>query len=241
MLLLAGCSTSRTDPLEPYNRFMYSFNNKLDKVAVKPAAKVYKAVIPTPVRTGVGNFFSNLGDVVVTANDLLQLNFVRAGQDTSRFIANSTFGVLGIFDVASHWDLPKHAGDFGLTLGRWGVGPGPYLVLPFFGPSDFRDALGLYVDGAYFDPVWMDPNVPERNSAVVLRAVDERARLLGVETLIEQAAIDPYAYTRDAYLQRRQSLLPGGARRLQQEEEEDQEGGVPPSPATRAAPPDSAQ
>lgn len=233
-LMLGGCATNgvRSDPLEPLNRTVYKFNDTVDKAVLKPVAKGYKAAVPVPVRTGVGNFFSNLNDVVVTANDLLQFKLGQAASDFSRIIVNTTFGVLGIFDVASKWGLEKHNEDFGQTLGRWGIGPGPYLVLPLLGPSDFRDTIGIVAD-SHVDPVWNTSDVATRNSLVGLDAVDTRARLLDTESILEEAAIDRYAFIRDAYLQRRQSLVYDG--RPPREDLEDDSGDN--APGNQSVPP----
>lgn len=223
LLFVGGCASNggAYDPLEPVNRGIYQFNDTFDKAVMKPAAKGYKAVVPSPVRTGVGNFFGNLGDVVVTANDVLQLKLGRAASDFTRVAFNTTFGVLGVFDVATGWGLPKHTADFGLTLGRWGVGNGPYLVLPFLGPSTLRDSAGLYAD-SYIDPVWNTDPVSARNSMVALDAVDTRARALGLERLVQEAALDPYVFVREAYLQRRRNQLYDGHPPRRNLEDEDQ-------------------
>ena len=211
ILLFQGCTTTgvRYDPLEPLNRVVYKFNDTADKAVLKPVAKGYKAVMPTPARTGVGNFFSNLDDVVVTGNDLFQFKFGQAVSDFSRFVFNSSFGVLGFIDVSTSFGLPKHDEDFGQTLGYWGIGSGPYVVLPFLGPSTLRDAAGLYVD-SHIDPVWRVEHVPTRNTLYAVRAVDNRARLLQAERILDQAAIDEYAFVRDAYIQKRRSLVYDG-------------------------------
>jgi len=210
-LLLGGCASngSRIDPLEPLNRGIYRFNDVADKAVLKPVARAYKAVTPVPVRTVVSNFFSNIDDVLVTANDVLQFKFRRAAGDASRVIFNSTFGVAGLFDVATAWGLEKHNEDFGQTLGYWGIGNGPYLVLPLLGPSTLRDTLGLVVDNQG-DWVTNIGDVPTRNSGIGLRFTDHRAGLLDTEKILEEAALDPYLFLRDAYLQRRRSLVYDG-------------------------------
>jgi phospholipid-binding lipoprotein MlaA len=187
-----------------------SFNNDLmDPIVLKPAAELYKRVAPAPVDEAVSNFFNNLGDIVVTLNDLLQFKFKQTLQDGARLVYNTTFGMAGLFDVASAWDLPRHNEDFGQTLGYWGMGPGPYLVLPFFGPRTARDTVGLAADST-LDPVYrINPN-ETRNGTVALRAVDTRADLLGAERALKEAALDRYVFVRDAYLQRRQNLVYDG-------------------------------
>jgi phospholipid-binding lipoprotein MlaA len=213
LLLLAGCASTgpRTpgDPLESFNRSVYRFNDVADRYAAKPVAVAYTKVVPDFARTGIRNFFSNVEDVVITVNDVLQLKGTNAASDASRVVANTLFGGLGLVDVASKRGIPKRNEDFGQTLGRWGVPPGPYLVLPFLGPSNFRDGPGRYID-TFFDPVWYISNVPERNVTVGVRLLDNRAALLPAERLLDQAAVDRYSFLRDAYMQRRQSLVYDG-------------------------------
>jgi phospholipid-binding lipoprotein MlaA len=208
---LLGCATNGDprDPLEPLNRGIYKFNDAIDKAVLKPVATGYKDALPSPVRTAVGNFFSNIDDVLVMFNDLLQFKLDRAASDFSRLVWNTTVGIAGLIDVATPMDLPKHNEDFGQTLGYWGVGNGPYLVLPLLGPSTVRDTAGIAVDG-HFDPVWQHTPVPERNSAVAIHGVDARARLLDAEKVLDEAALDRYIFLRDAYLQRRNGLVYDG-------------------------------
>lgn len=210
-LTLLGCATNgdRRDPLEPLNRGIYKFNDVVDRAVIKPVATGYKDATPEPVRTAVGNFFSNLDDVLVLLNDLLQFKFELAASDFSRLVWNSTVGIAGLFDVGTKMDLPKHNEDFGQTLGYWGVGNGPYLVLPFLGPSTLRDTAGLIVDGHY-DPVIQHNRVPERNSAYALHTIDTRSRMFDAEKVLDEAAIDRYVFLRDAYLQRRRGLVYDG-------------------------------
>ncbi len=211
LLGLAGCATGGDprDPLEPMNRGIYKFNDAADKAILKPVAQGYKAVVPKPVRSGVTNFFSNIDDVLVAVNNVLQFKFNDAMSDVGRVIANTTFGVAGVFDVATGWGMPKHNEDFGQTLGAWGVGDGPFLMLPLLGPSNVRDAAGLLV---YYrlDPVVNLHNVPARNSLTALRFVDRRARLLDAEKVLDEAALDPYTFLRDAYIQQRRNLVHDG-------------------------------
>ncbi len=207
---LAGCvHNNRRDPLEPLNRVIYEFNDGLDTVLMKPLATGYRAVLPGFVRTGIGNFFSNLDDITVVINGILQLKIPQAFSDTGRFLINSTIGILGFFDVATHFGLEKHNEDFGQTLGYWGIGSGPYLVLPFFGPSSFRDAVGRWVD-SFSDLVWQEDHIRTRNQLVATRAISNRARLLESEKVLDAAAIDRYTFLRDAYLQRRRNLVYDG-------------------------------
>lgn len=210
-LMLTGCaSTANNDPLEGFNRGVYKFNDVADKAVIKPVAGAYKAVLPSPVRSGVNNFFDNLGTFVSVINDLLQFKFDKAVEGAGRFVINSTFGVAGLVDVASMDGIEKRKEDFGQTLGHWGVGSGPYLVLPFLGPSSIRDATGLAVDTLAFDPVVYVDDPATRNSAVALRMLDRRAQLLPGSDLLDEAALDPYAFMRDAYMQRRYHQIHDG-------------------------------
>jgi len=209
--MLAGCATSGNpkDPLEGFNRAMFAFNDALDAVAIKPVAQGYEAVMPAPLRTGVTNFFANIADLFIGINNLLQGKPEQALSDLGRVVINSTIGILGLFDVASEAGLEKHEEDFGQTFGRWGVGDGAYLVLPFFGPRTVRDTAGLALD-VKTDPVAHLSDVATRNSLLALRLIDNRADLLPADKVIEQAALDKYSYVRDGYLQRRRSLIYDG-------------------------------
>lgn len=216
LCLLSGCATvsgpaDPHDPFERYNRAMYQFNDSLDKAVIKPIAKGYVAVVPEPVNKGITNFFGNLGDVLVLINNVLQLKLPQAASDTGRVIVNSTIGLLGIIDVATPIGLRKHNEDFGQTLGRWGIGSGPYLVLPFFGPSSPRDGIGLYVDYSQFNLTTNQvEDAATRNALLITNAIDTRADLLSASRLLETAALDPYTFTREAYLQRRRHLVYDG-------------------------------
>lgn len=208
-LVLSGCATTSNsdgDPLSGYNHAMYSFNDVVDKAILKPAARGYSAVLPDPIEHGVSNFFSNLNEVTVILNDLLQLKFGQAFQDTGRFLLNSTVGFAGIFDVAGLAGYEKNNEDFGQTLGKWGVKPGAYVVLPFFGPRNVRDSFGLIGD-IYTNPVTYMKDAGARNATTALFTVDTRSNLLGVDKVLEEATDDKYSYIRDAYLQRRQNLV----------------------------------
>lgn len=211
-LILAGCASNGDprDPLEPFNRTMHSFNEGVDRVALKPLAKGYQAVAPDVVQSGVRNFYSNLDDVTVFANSLLQFKGEQATSDFLRVVFNSTFGLLGLIDIATPMGLKKHNEDFGQTLGKWGVGSGPYLVLPFFGPSSFRDGVGLAVDTVTTDLVYDIEDIPTRNGTLALRIVSRRADLLEAKEAIEEAALDNYEFTRDFYLERREVLIRNG-------------------------------
>jgi phospholipid-binding lipoprotein MlaA len=210
--LLGGCATAGNprDPFEPLNRGIYQFNETVDKAIVKPTAQAYRAVIPQFVRSSVSNFFSNINDVVVALNNLLQGKFTAAYTDLGRIAINSTIGVLGLFDVATDAGIDKHEEDFGQTLGYWGIGDGPFLMLPLFGPSTVRDSVGRYVD-YHADPVtYVDPS-RNRNQLWATRAVNRRAELLDASTVLQTAALDPYEFVRDAYLQRRRNLIYDGS------------------------------
>lgn len=209
--MLGGCATQgNKDPLEPMNRGIYKFNDTVDKAAIKPVAGAYKAVIPSPVRTGVNNFFSNLGTVVTIVNDLLQFKFDKALTDTGRFAINSTFGIAGLIDVASMDGIEKRNEDFGQTLGYWGWKDSAYLVLPFLGPSTLRDTGGLVFDSALIDPLYYVDDIPARNSAIALKFLDRRSQYLPASDLLDEAALDPYAFMRDAYMQRRTNQIHDG-------------------------------
>jgi phospholipid-binding lipoprotein MlaA len=212
--VLVGCaSTSNKDPLEGINRGIYKFNDVADRGLIKPVATAYKTVTPSPIRKGVSNFFSNIGTLTTVINDLLQLKFAHAFTDAGRFVINSTFGIAGLIDVASMDNIEKRNEDFGQTLGHWGVGTGPYLVLPFVGPSTVRDATGLVVDTVTSDPITYTHNIGEirlHNQLRTAQLIDKRAQLLDATDIVDNASIDPYAFLRDAYLQRRASLVQDG-------------------------------
>lgn len=212
VLVLTGCASQGDprDPLEPMNRAIHNFNETVDKAAVKPLAQGYQAVLPSFAQTGVRNFFSNLDDVVVVVNDLLQFKLERATHDFMRLAMNSTLGFCGVLDIATEAGLKKHNEDFGQTLGHWDIGTGPYLVLPFFGPSNFRDTVGLYVDSSYLDAVYDLQDDEGRNGSLLLRTISRRADLLDVTTALDAAALDGYEYTRDFYLERRRTLVYDG-------------------------------
>ena len=204
---LTGCATNDPrDPLEPFNRGVYHFNDTVDKALTKPIAQGYRAVLPNPIRTGVSNFFSNIDDVFVTANNLLQFKFHTAASDFTRLLTNTTLGIGGLFDVATGFGLEKHNEDLGQTLGYWGIGDGPFLMVPLLGPSNVRDAIGSAVQ-FQLDPVWNLDNVATRNSLAGLRLVNTRANLLDAEKVLDEAALDRYTFLRDAYIQQRRSLI----------------------------------
>lgn len=211
---LASCATvtapDERDPWESYNRSIHTFNTTFDDAVARPVAEAYQFITPDPVETGISNVFDNLGEVSTIVNDLLQGKFSQAAQDLTRFVFNSTFGILGIFDVATHMDLPKNNEDFGQTLAVWGVGDGAYFVLPFLGPSTVRDTTGLIVDLQYLDPVIYTDDDEVRWGMIALRAIDTRASLLEATRIMEKSGIDPYVFQRNAYFQIRQNQIHDG-------------------------------
>ena len=205
--LFSGCATSidsnPKDPWEPMNRQIFKINDSVDKAVVKPVAVAYKDYTPNLAQKGINNFFGNLRDVWSAVNSALQLKPTQTVEMTGRVLVNTTVGVLGFIDVATPLKLEKHKEDFGKTLGYWGMPSGPYLVLPFFGPSTLRDASGFVVD-AKLNPTYHDiTNVPLRNTLYVINAIDVRKGLLSVEDNLNAIAFDNYSFIRDAYLQRR--------------------------------------
>lgn len=220
---MTGCASTPPekrvahDPLQGFNRAMFSFNEGLDKAILKPVAQGYDKVLPQVVSDRVSSFFSNLEDPMIGVNQLLQGKPDLFVSDLSRFLVNSTFGVLGLFDPASSMGMPKHEEDFGQTFGVWGADPGPYLVLPVFGPSNIRDGVGLGFD-IYFDPIWGglgDDRV--RWGMLAVKWIDIRAGLLRAERILKQADSDQYAFVRESFLQRRASLIHDGAPPLDDE------------------------
>ena len=220
LIALAGCTTMSSpdprDPWEPLNRATFEFNDGVDRAFFKPVAEGYRFVMPGPARTAVSNFFSNLNDPWVALNQLMQGKVRLAVDDFGRFVWNSTIGLLGLIDVASDMGLPKHKEDFGQTLAVWGVDFGPYFVIPILGPSSVRDGSGLIVDAfAYLPwqiPKWadFDHRVTWQWSLTGLDLVQTRANLLDASNILEEAALDRYAFVRDAYFQRRRYLIYDG-------------------------------
>lgn len=208
LIIVPSTYASDDDPLEPMNRAIFEFNEIVDDNVLKPIAKGYKYVTPDPVEVGISNFFSNLGEIGTITNDLLQLKFAQAGRDTMRFFLNSTLGIFGIFDVATPLGLSKNKEDFGQTLGFWGVPDGPYLVLPFLGPSSFRDGPSMIVDYE-LSPV-EQLHHEERQVLQTLDIVDTRARLLRATKILDTAAKDKYIFIRESYLQKRESQVNDG-------------------------------
>ncbi len=195
------------DPWEHTNTRIYAFNAFLDSWLLRPVAVAYNTVMPDIVRQGIGNFFSNIDDVNVLANDVLQLKLRDAATDSGRLVINSTIGLVGIIDVASSVGLNKNEEDFGQTFGRWGVGSGPYIVIPFFGPSSVRDSFGLILD-TVFNPIQYHEDESLRTTLLLVKQLDDRASVLSLEGLISG---DEYLFIREAYLQQREYLVNDGA------------------------------
>jgi phospholipid-binding lipoprotein MlaA len=234
--LISGCATGPDrkpgDPLEPMNRVIFTVNDKVDQAVAVPIAKGYQKVTPQPIRQAISNFFSNIGDLDNFANSMLQLHITEAFETLMRFTMNSVFGIGGLIDFATPAGLPKHKQDFGLTLGRWGVPSGPYLVLPLFGPSSFRDSIGFAVDFR-FNPIhYMDWQ--PRTVLYGVQFVSVRSDLLGATSLLEQAALDKYSFVRDAYTQQRRALLRGTGAPAQALPDygDDDSGAAPAEPAS---------
>lgn len=208
---LGGCAC--TDPLEPVNRQIFAFNMVLDRAIFRPVARAYDKAVPPFVACRIGNFFDNLDDLTNIANNTLQFKLLDAWSDTWRFAFNTTFGLFGLFDVATCAGLPKHHQDFGLTLARYGFVCSTYLMIPFFGPSTIRDTIGWAVDWRYLS-IWpyIEPQ-SLRYGLYGLRLIHKRACLLAADQLIDES-LDPYVFVRDAYLQKRdcdiKNICPGG-------------------------------
>lgn len=217
-LLFLGCTIALSacikhgshpqDPYEPLNRKINDFNLAFDATVLKPPAKLYKAVLPGPVRKGVDNFYNNLSMLPTVANDLLQRQWKTAANDTGRFMINSTIGLAGIFDVATEVGVPEHYNDMGLTFASWGDKQSPFIMLPFLGPSTIRDTVGITFDYSLFMPYPYFDNKTVTYSMLGVRYIDLRAQLLDTEKLM-QDALDRYAFIRDAYLQNRNYRITG--------------------------------
>jgi phospholipid-binding lipoprotein MlaA len=223
---LGACATvppnagkNPADPWERYNRHVSEFNDQLDAAVLRPVAKAYATVVPTPVRDCVTNFFTNVADVPSSLNNVLQAKPTEAATDLCRVAINTTIGLLGCFDVASRMGLQRTDEDFGQTLGYWGAGPGPFLVWPLLGPSTVRDSVGR-VAGFYTNPINYIPDVATRNILWGTGLIDTRANLLSLDRLLD-GALDRYQFIRDAYLQRRRNLVyDGNPPRVKDEEDE---------------------
>lgn len=204
--LVSGCATgpgaNPADPFEPFNRSVFRFNDGVDEAVLRPVATAYRNSLPSMVRTGVNNFFGNIGDVWNFANSVMQLRLQASAENFMRFNVNTLFGLGGLLDIATEAGIERHNEDFGQTLGRWGVPSGPYLVIPLLGPSTVRDAAVLPID-RYGDPLTHVDGGIARGSLSVLRVIDGRSNFLRASQLLDDAALDKYSFTRDAYLQRR--------------------------------------
>lgn len=236
LLLLAGCATpAQRDPQDPFesaNRAIFQFNEVADKAITKPIAKGYVKVMPTVGRIMISNFFSNIDDIVVTVNDVLQLKLPQAFSDAGRVLINSTLGAGGLVDLATVAGFEKHNEDFGQTLGYWGVSSGPYLMLPLLGPTDIRDGIGMYID-TLPAPLSRTRPIHTRNQLYLTKAVNRRAQLLDQEKMLDDVALDRYSFIRDAYLTRRQSLVYDGNPPAEKDEDDDF-GDAEPAPAPAA-------
>lgn len=207
---LGGCATAqRPDPLEPWNRKVFAFNEGLDNAVLKPTATAYQKVVPRPVRTAATNFFNNISDLWSATNLFLQGRVTDGLSDVMRFGSNTVFGILGLADVASEMGMERHNEDFGQTLGHWGVGPGAYIVWPLLGPSTVRDSIALPIEQQVAPETFVS-TVRMRNSLSVVRLVNTRANLLQAGNMLDGISLDKYTFMRDAYLQRRRSLVYDG-------------------------------
>lgn len=230
-VLLQGCASLKgpdpSDPLEPLNRKVTAFNDVADDVVLRPVAVFYGQVLPTVVRKGISNFFSNQSDVMSFFNSLAQLKLEAAAKNAMRVGINTTVGLGGIIDWATEFKIDKHKEDFGQTMAFWGVSSGPYVVLPFFGPSTVRDSLGLYVDiKTDVNQQFKDSGV--RNTLTLLRLTDKRERYLSLSDAVKQASLDPYTFTRDAFLQKRlNDIYDGNPPMMDDLEDPDQPSPIP--------------
>lgn len=217
MSFFVGCASipegqprSKKDPWELVNRNVFSFNENLDKYVVKPITQVYEFIFPVYVRERFSNVFANVGDVYTAVNQLLQGKPKTAVEDLTRVIVNTTFGIGGIFDVATEAGLEKHSEDFGQTFGVWGIGDGPYIMLPLLGPSNVRDTVGWAFDLQTDILLTYIDNIPVRNTITGVRIVDQRSKYLNSTSLLSEAAFDKYTFIRDAYIQRRRNRIYDG-------------------------------
>jgi phospholipid-binding lipoprotein MlaA len=239
LVLLTGCATTgggsprsaaqKADPWENWNRKVYAFNDSLDRAVLKPVATAYTDVVPQPVRRGVNNFFGNVSDVWSAFNNFLQGKFANGMQDVVRVGTNTLFGLGGFLDVASEFGADRQGEDLGQTLGYWGMAPGPYVVWPVVGPSTLRDSLALPLD--YQVSPALAVSEPAKYAVTGLQLVNTRANLLGATGMLNDIALDKYVFVRDAYLQRRRSLVFDGDPPDQKDEDND-----PPAPQAPAAP-----
>ena len=238
LALLAGCSTiqaarggpgQKLDPWENWNRKVFAFNEGLDQKVLKPVATAYTEIVPQPVRTGAGNFFGNVLDAWSAVNNLLQGKVPQSIQDVMRFGTNTLFGLFGFVDIATEMGFDHQYEDFGQTLGRWGVPAGAYVVLPVFGPSSVRDAAALPLDRPA-SPALIINDGSTQAGIITLQIINTRASLLGASKVIDDISLDKYTFVRDAYLQRRRSLVFDG----DVPETPDQQGAAGPTGAASA-------
>lgn len=215
-----GTQASKTDPWERVNRSVFSFNDSLDKYIITPITKAYEFILPEVIRNSLSNIFSNIGDIYTAVNQLLQGKPKNAVDDLTRFIVNTTFGIGGIFDVATGAGLEKHQEDFGQTFGVWGIGDGPYMVLPLLGPSNVRDTFGWAFDLQTDILLSYVNDIPVRNTITAVRVLDQRSKYLSTTNLLETAAFDRYSFVRDAYIQRRRDRIYDGNPPMIEEEDD---------------------
>lgn len=227
--------TSKADPWERWNRKVYSFNDAIDTAVIRPVATTYVKVVPQPIRTGVNNFYGNFSDAWSAVNNMLQGKIGDGLQDVMRVGTNTVFGVAGLFDIASEVGLDRHGEDFGQTLGRWGIGAGPYIVWPLLGPSSLRDSIAMPLDRAV-SPGLAFSGDALRYGLTGLGLVNERANLLPTTRMLDDMALDKYSFVRDAYLQRRRSLVYDG----NEPEPKDESATPEPPPAGEPAAPAAA-
>ena len=244
---LAGCAIGPNprDPYEGFNRKVFAFNEGLDKAVLKPVAKAYDKIMPDLAQVGVTNFFNNLGMVVTTFNDAVQLKGEKVPVDVARFLTNLTFGIFGLIDVATELKIEYRHEDFGQSLGYWGVGSGPYVVLPILGPSTVRDGLGLAVDFVVSPYYYWEDHTRVRWEVLAVSIVNTRANLLPAERVLDESGVERYTFLRDVYLQRREYLINDGnppvsntgprAKSLRELEQEDMQD-EPASPAKQKKP-----
>ena len=213
MTFLSACATTggldERDPWEGFNRGVYTFNETMDNILFEPIGKVYDFITPDVLDSGITNFFRNIAQVPVIANNILQFKFDQAVNDTVRLFLNSTIGLLGFFDISTEAGLASSKADFGQTLAHWGVSSGPYLVMPFFGPGTIRHAAGYAVDGA-LNPVFYLDNDLTKAGLLSLNFVDVKSDLLSAVDLLEEAALDKYEFTKNAYFEKRNNKINGG-------------------------------
>ncbi len=220
LLVLQGCSSlpsgnaAPDDPFESVNRSIFEFNQDADRILLKPVAEIYTKTLPEQLRTSISNFLGNIGETGVIINDVLQLKFKQAGRDTGRLLLNTSVGFFGFFDPATEYGISRNNEDFGQTLGYWGIPAGPYMMLPFFGPSSARDIAGRLVD-TQMEPQRQVGDPQLYNWLVygggAVKAIDARAQLLGTEKMLDSASTDPYLFLKNVYLQRRKALVNDGA------------------------------